>query len=181
MTLIAKKCAIKYDPPTLVVFYEIKDTGKLHRRSIPVRDVKKLLAKEKIVDKLLRESHHAKFLEPFSRKQLEKLVEMLLNPSSRIPVTNIDDGFDENPKFGSKPKISDNDIDFDSANLNKLDDNKLDEIKEQMNESFEQNNVKPDDPNWQYDVEVDFEEPTGHVGRIESGWDDDDEESDMEF
>ena len=78
-------------------------------------------------------------------------------------------------------------INIKEDNLNQLDDKKLNEVKKHMNSSFEQNQVKPGDQNWQYDIEVDFEnadEDSGalavaDIDGIESaGWD---EESDMEF
>ena len=73
-------------------------------------------------------------------------------------------------------------INLKEDNLNKLDDEKLNEVKKQMNSSFEHNQVKPGDSNWKYDIEVDFGSDLNDVGKIESaGWDDEDDDSDMEF
>ena len=46
-----------------------------------------------------------------------------------------------------------------------------------MSESFEQNRVKPGDPEWKYEIDVDFE--AGDGNKLESGWDS--EESELEF
>ena len=61
--------------------------------------------------------------------------------------------------------------------LNKLDDDSLNQVKEHMNESFEINHIKPSDSAWKYDVEVDFD----NNGKIESSAWDNDDDSDMEF
>ena len=60
--------------------------------------------------------------------------------------------------------------------LNKLDDVTLKRKKEIMDASFEKNRKKRDDPDFEYDVEVDFEQ-----GAIESCEWDSDKESDEEF
>ena len=59
MEFSPKKCCIKYEPPTLVLFYELKSTGKLHRRSIPIRDFNNGNNKG-VLESLLKESHHGK-------------------------------------------------------------------------------------------------------------------------
>ena len=71
----------------------------------------------------------------------------------------------------SSPRNSDQEDD-----LNKLDDYELDKRKADMDKDFEKNRVKPGDADFVYDKEVDFNE-----GKIESGWDDDEEYSDPEF
>ena len=65
-----------------------------------------------------------------------------------------------------------------TENLNKLDDEELEKVKEKMSVKFEENQVKPEDQDWKYDIEVDFDLDAGN--KIESGWDAS-EESDMEF
>lgn len=60
--------------------------------------------------------------------------------------------------------------------LNKLDDYELDKRKADMDKDFEKNRIRPEDEDFVYDKEVDFNE-----GRMESGWDDEDEYSDPDF
>lgn len=60
--------------------------------------------------------------------------------------------------------------------LNKLDDHELSRRKADMDKEFEKNRVRPGDEDFVYDKEVEFNE-----GKIESGWDEDDDYSDPDF
>lgn len=71
----------------------------------------------------------------------------------------------------SSPRSNNKDED-----LNKLDDYELDKRKADMDKDFEKNRVKPNDEDFVYDKEVDF-----NVGKMESGWDEEDEYSDPDF
>ena len=73
--------------------------------------------------------------------------------------------------FKSSPNNKDQEED-----LNKLDDYELDKRKADMDQDFEKNRIKPGDEDFVYDKEVDFNE-----GKMESGWDEDDEYSDPDF
>lgn len=60
--------------------------------------------------------------------------------------------------------------------LNKLDDNELAKKKKIMDELFEKNRRKPNDPEFVYDLEVDFPQD----GQIEScGWDEEEQEGEI--
>ena len=61
--------------------------------------------------------------------------------------------------------------------LNKLDDETLRAKKLAMDEIFQKNKLTPDDPNYVYDKEVNFDQGD----KIECDWDDDDEEDDDFF
>nr|CAB3229950.1 centrosomal protein of 19 kDa-like [Phallusia mammillata] len=55
-----------------------------------------------------------------------------------------------------------------NQDLNKLGEHEVDKAKRIMDEAFESNRIKPDDHDFQYDVQVDFDE----VAPVEaSGWD----------
>ena len=162
MEFSPKKCCIKYDPPTLVLFYEVKSSGKLHRRSIPIRS-NSSSNNEKILDNLLKESHHSKYLKEYKREQLQRLIKMLLEKESGLKI-------DLTEKKAP--------VDIEATDLNRLDDEKLNLVKDIMNESFENNQVKPGDVGWKYDVETEFDRNNGKIES--SGWDEGDE-SDMEF
>ena len=60
--------------------------------------------------------------------------------------------------------------------LNKLDDYELDKRKADMDKDFEKNRIRPGDVDFVYDKEVEF-----NGGKIESGWDDEDDYSDPDF
>ena len=172
LDIIPKKCCVKYDPPTLVLYYE---TSKniVRKRSIPIKDLP--LKEGNLILKDLYNSHHKSYLEKFRKEQIVRILNILIqnNDGIKISYQESDDTVDG--------------INIKEDNLNQLDDKKLNEVKKHMNSSFEQNQVKPGDQNWQYDIEVDFEnadEDSGalavaDIDGIESaGWD---EESDMEF
>ena len=61
--------------------------------------------------------------------------------------------------------------------LNKLSDSELEKHKAAMEVLFEANRKRPDDDGFVYDVEVDFNKE----GRMESGWDNEDNDEDDEF
>lgn len=58
--------------------------------------------------------------------------------------------------------------------MNKLTRKELDQKKLEMDVLFEANRVKPGDPNYQYDLAMDFEH-----GKVESGWDSNNSQSDF--
>lgn len=163
-----RKCGVKFDPPTLVVYYEVKSTGKLHKRSMPIRRLKKDSSIPDVVADLKESSSHGKYLENISHKQLENLLTMIqdkMNGNDPIQLK------DSTLQLKSSPNNSDQEED-----LNKLDDYELDKRKAEMDKDFEKNRIKPGDEDFVYDKEVEFNE-----GKMESGWDDDDEYSDPEF
>jgi len=160
-----KKCCVKFDPPTQVLFYEITKEKKIHRRSIPIKNLP--LKQGGQILKELFDSHHGKYIERFKKEQIIRVLNILIekNNGTSIKVNQ----FNDKETFG---------INMDEDNLNKLNDEKLNEVKKHMNSSFVENQVKPGDDNWEYDINVDFDDNI--AGGIESaGWDE--EESDMEF
>eukprot|EP00795_Rhopilema_esculentum_P006827 gene6827-12420_t len=108
----------------------------------------------------LNNTHHQKYLKTVPEKQLKRLLRKLHEKIySYGKATNL-----------VSPSNSDEDF-------NKLDDEELNKVKDKMSESFEQNRVKPGDPEWKYEIDVDFE--AGNGNKLESGWDS--EESELEF
>ncbi|KAL9970638.1 hypothetical protein ACROYT_G023048 [Oculina patagonica] len=163
----SRKCGVKFDPPTLVVYYEVNLTGKLHKRSMPIRKLTKDSSIPDVVDDLKKSSHHGKYLEDISNKQLENLLTMIQNKMKGIDPIQVKDSW-------TLPKSSPNKEQ--DEDLNKLDDYELDKRKADMDKDFEKNRIRPEDEDFVYDKEVDFNE-----GRMESGWDDEDEYSDPDF
>lgn len=169
LDITPKKCCVKYDPPTLVLYYEtLKDN--IRKRTIPIKSLP--LKEGNLILKDLYNSHHKSYLEKFRKEQIVRILNILIENNNGIKIVHHEN--DETVKG----------INIKEDNLNQLDDDKLNQVKKHMNSSFEQNQVKPGDQNWQYDIEVDFESADQDVGvadidGIESaGWD---EESDMEF
>lgn len=142
--------------------------GKLHKRSMPIRKLNKDSSIPDVVTDLKKSSNHGKYLEDISHKQLENLLTMIQNKmNGKDPIQLKDSAL----RLKSSPNNSDQEED-----LNKLDDYELDKRKADMDKDFEKNRIKPGDEDFVYDKEVEFNE-----GKIESGWDDDDEYSDPEF
>jgi len=202
MEIIPRKCCVRYDPPTLVLFYELKLSGKLHRRSIPLRDFHSQEDdEEKILNTLLDTPHHAKYIKEFNEDQVKRILKVLVDKNRGINI-NIQSSISNN---NSSNKNADDDnnnnntnninnnneneenvlpvlpvhIDLKSDDLNKLDDCDLQKVKDVMEETFAKNRLKPGDDGWKYDNEVDFGTPQGAIES--SAWDDDDDDSDMEF
>lgn len=159
-----RKCGVKFDPPTLVLYYEANLTGKLHKRSMPIRMLRKDSSISDAVEELRKSSRHGKYLERISVSQLEKLLTMIqkkmkgLDPlDSRDIAASVNSGHSE-------------------EDFNKLDDYELDKRKADMDKEFEMNRIRPGDKDFVYDKEVEF-----NGGKIESGWDEEDDYSDPDF
>ncbi|XP_001633900.2 centrosomal protein of 19 kDa [Nematostella vectensis] len=160
-----KKFGVKYEPPTLVLFYVDKATDKLHRRSIPVRKFDGDSSIQNTANELKKSSHHGKFIEGIPQKQIEKLLKLIQDKIK---------GLEPKPTpTENKPAAQ---VDPDK-NLNKLGDDELNKVKAAMDIDFEKNRIRPGDEDFEYDKEVDF----GDAGKIESGWDEEDDYSDPDF
>ena len=163
-----KKCGIRYDPPTLIVEYVIIATGKLHRRCMPLRGFTSKSDPASEAKKFKNSPKHGKYLHSISQEKLVRILNKAVKYlkgteaiSSTPQPLKLDDNF-----------FSDSDSDKD---LNKLNDAELQFEKSKMNKDFIQNQIKPGDPGYVYDKEVDF--GSGNLGDVECDWDDDDDES----
>ncbi|XP_068699706.1 centrosomal protein of 19 kDa-like isoform X1 [Montipora foliosa] len=146
-------CTERFSPP-----------GKLHKRSMPIRMLRKDSSISDAVEELRKSSRHGKYLEKISVSQLEKLLTMIqkkmkgLDPlDSREIAASVNSGHSE-------------------EDFNKLDDYELDKRKADMDKEFEMNRIRPGDKDFVYDKEVEF-----NGGKIESGWDEEDDYSDPDF
>ena len=150
-----RQCGVKFDPPALVLYYVINATGKVHRRSMPLRN----FSVKSNVDEMaanLKSGKHKRYLENIPTEQIQRLLSKI---KEQLPQKKDD--------ASSNMEVED---------LNKLSDNELNKKKAEMDEVFEEHRVKPGDEGFQYDVEVDFEN-----GKNVSGWDSDDDDSDPDF
>ncbi|KAG8173608.1 hypothetical protein JTE90_018901 [Oedothorax gibbosus] len=117
--------------------------------------------------------------------QIEKMLRLIQNDMKGM---DLDESLQDLEKeFAVDPDENLNDIDDDlekefavdpDENLNDIDDVRLKRKKEIMNLSFEKNRKKPGDPDFEYDVEVDFSQVAG----VESSmWDSEKDENDSEI
>ena len=179
MEITPKKCCVRYDPPALILFYEIKSSGKLHRRSIPLRDLNFEQTNEtEILDNLLKTQHHSKYLREFSLEQLKRLMKMLIEKNLGLNINLTPEENNNKADAVNDKKETVATIDIEKSDLNKLADEDLNIVKNEMDQTFTKNQVKPGDAGWMYDNEVNF--ATNHGGIESSAWDDEDD-SDMEF
>ncbi|XP_071478957.1 centrosomal protein of 19 kDa-like [Diadema antillarum] len=166
MALMPKKCGIRVDPPTLIVTYIEERSGKKRQRSLPLRKFNKHSNIKSTIEELSSNPKHRELIQQISPRQLEKLLRVI---QERQGGMRLDDALN---KIGA-----DMGIDPDE-NLNKLDDRALKEKKAIMDETFEKNRRKPGDPDFQYEVEVDFDKDGPPIES--SGWDSE-EDSDPMF
>ncbi|XP_022098708.1 centrosomal protein of 19 kDa-like [Acanthaster planci] len=153
-TITPKKCAIRVNPPTLVLTYTDKATGKDRQRSMPLRNFTKRSGVERFVKELKSNPRHKKYLENVSALQMEKLLRIIKERLSGLSM-------EESLVKVEKELAVDPEED-----LNKVDDDTLKKKKSIMDETFEKNRKKPGEDGFKYDVDVDF------GGGIESsGWD----------
>jgi len=159
-----QRCGIRFNPPSVVVIYTTKDGGgtKVHRRTMPLRNFTKQSGVARAAEELKSNSRHQAFLEKVPTVQLEKLITMIrdkLNGVSREDIMK---------------KVKTLDTIDPEEDLNKVDETTLKFKKAIMEQTFSKNSKTPADPNFKYDIEIDFD-----VGPLETcDWD---KESDSGF
>ncbi|KAG7487419.1 hypothetical protein MATL_G00023250 [Megalops atlanticus] len=160
MEFVAKRCGVKFKPPSIVLIYEDKDTKKLRQRIMPVRNFSQHSDCCQAAERLKNNARHRAYLEGVSLGQLERLHTVLRD---RLRGRTLEQS------LASLRLDPDED-------LNKLGDEELARKKAQMDELFERNRKRKDDLDFVYDLEVEFPEADD---RETCSWDED--ESDDEF
>jgi centrosomal protein CEP19 len=158
-----KKCGIKYDPPSIILDYIVLKSGKMRRRTMPLRNFSKWSSVEQCANDFCGNPRHKNYLENLPQIQLLKMIQLIHDKLNGI---SLQDSLKKNEKL--------NKVDL-NEDLNKVDDDVLKRKKAIMNKSFEKNQKKPGDPDFTYDVEVEF--PDGTVETC--GWDSGDENSEF--
>ncbi|XP_028924161.1 centrosomal protein of 19 kDa [Ornithorhynchus anatinus] len=160
----AKKCGIRFQPPAIILIYEAEATSKVRQRIMPVRNFSKYSDSRRAAEQLKNNVRHKEYLENVSLRQLEKLFGYLRGHLWGRTVAQTT----ERPRREATVDPEED--------LNKLDDKELAQRKSIMDELFEKNRLKKDDPNFVYDVEIEFPQD----GQLQScGWDA--ESADEEF
>lgn len=163
-TIQILKCGLRFDSPALLLSYKDWKTGKTRQRSMPLRNFNKHSGVDKFVEDLAANPRHSRFIRLIAPPQLQRLLTILKDKLSGLSIE------------ASVARNNQMDTIDPNENLNKADDETLKRKKLQMDTSFEKNRKKPGDPDFQYNVEVDFE-----ANAIEtSGWDSEDD-SDVDF
>uniref|UniRef100_A0A8C8DP78 Centrosomal protein of 19 kDa n=1 Tax=Oryzias sinensis TaxID=183150 RepID=A0A8C8DP78_9TELE len=155
MRFEAKRCGVRFNPPSIVLVYVNTETKKLRKRVIPIRNFTKLSDCCMAAEQLKEHPRHRDYLDAVSLGQLEKL-HILLQDHLR--------------GLSLKHSLSTFHLDPDE-DLNKLDDKELARKKAQMDREFERNRKHKDDPGFVYDLEVDFEK----APQEDCSWDESDD------
>ena len=159
-----KKCGVKFDPPAIVITYTDNRSNKIRRRTMPLRDFTKSSHVEQAAKDLRANPRHEKYVVQIPKAQLSRLVTIIRDKLNGMSLEASLARNDEMDKLDPE------------ENLNAVDEETLQRKKEVMEKTYEKNKVTPEDPNFKYDVAVEFDEDNV----IESGWDSGDG-SDMEF
>ncbi|XP_028855637.1 centrosomal protein of 19 kDa [Denticeps clupeoides] len=162
MSCAAKRCGVIFRPPSVVLIYEDKDTNKMRRRIMPVRNFSQFSDCGKAAERLKHNVRHKDYLEDVSVAQLERLHTLLRDHLMGISL--------EQSLAAQRTQ------DPNEEDLNKLGDEELACRKAQMDELFERNRKRKGDPDFVYDLEVDFPD---QAKRETCSWDE--EESDDGF
>ncbi|CAD5122698.1 unnamed protein product [Dimorphilus gyrociliatus] len=137
-----KKIGFNIEPPALILIYT--EQGKSRKRMMPLRNFTKRTGINRVVEELKgRHYHH---LANVSEPQLAKLLTVLQDRMNGLSLKS------SLEKRGSMDRL---DPDED---LNQVDQETLTLKKKIMEKTFEENSRKPGDPDYNYDVEVDFDE-----------------------
>uniref|UniRef100_G3TPU1 Centrosomal protein of 19 kDa n=1 Tax=Loxodonta africana TaxID=9785 RepID=G3TPU1_LOXAF len=144
MMCTAKKCGIRFKPPAIILIYEGEVKGKSRQRIMPVRNFSKFSGLQQRAEQLKNNPRHKSYLEQVSLRQLEKLFTFLR-------------GYLQGQSLAEMMEQVQRERTIDpEEDLNKLDDKELAKRKSVMDELFEKNQKKKDDPDFVYDVEVEF-------------------------
>ncbi|XP_076453662.1 centrosomal protein of 19 kDa-like [Babylonia areolata] len=164
-TLQLLKCGVRFDPPTLVMTYKDWKSSKMRRRSMPLRSFNKNSNVQSTIQELQENKRHGRYVQLMSEAQLYRLLTIVKDKLSGL---SLEASIARNNEIDTvKP----------DEDLNKVDPETLVRKKLRMDSSFEKNRKRPGDPDFEYNIEVDFET----VEKIEtSGWDSGDD-SDPDF
>ncbi|XP_028609645.1 centrosomal protein of 19 kDa [Grammomys surdaster] len=144
MKYIAKKCGVRFQPPAMILIYENETEGKSRQRIMPVRNFSKFSDCTRAAEQLKNNPRHRSYLEQVSLKQLEKLFVFLRGSLQGQSLTETMEQIRRETTIDPE------------EDLNKLDDKELAKKKSIMDELFEKNQKRKDDPSFVYDVEVEF-------------------------
>jgi len=156
------KIGVKVDPPTLIVTYTDKSTYKYRYRSMPVRNFRKNSNVRDTAEEIKKNQRHRNLLSNVSLVKLEKNLLIIQN-------------YMNGHSLKESIEKANNEMTIDPNNdLNKVEPSEVVKAKRIMNDKFEKVQIKPEDENFQYDVQVDF----GGSALKTSVWDSSDEDDD---
>ena len=126
-----KRLGLKFDPPTIVLEYLVPSTGKLYHHRMKVRNLTASSNLSAILEHL-KQRHALYFNNKIADDQIIGLLRRLQD--------------------SVKPSV-----DYETLNLNKLTPEEVQKHKDKMDVLFRQNQMKPGDPGFVYDVQRNFD------------------------
>ncbi|XP_032925189.1 centrosomal protein of 19 kDa [Catharus ustulatus] len=144
MTFSAQKCGICFQPPSIILIYRDNSQDKTRQRIMPVRNFSKFSDCSRAAEQLKNNPRHKPYLEGVSLRQLQKLYSLL---RGHLQGQSLAESLQ---KFQQEETIDP------EEDMNKLDDKELAKRKSIMDELFEKNRKKKDDPDFVYNIEVEF-------------------------
>ncbi|NXU44016.1 CEP19 protein, partial [Drymodes brunneopygia] len=156
MNFRAQKCGICFHPPSIILIYRDNSQDKTRQRIMPVRNFSRFSDCGLAAEQLKNNPRHRAYLEGVPLRQLQKLYTLL---RGHLAGQSLAESLEE---FQKEETIDP------EEDMNKLDDRELARRKSIMDELFEKNRKKKGDPDFEYNVEVDFPQDE----QLEScGWD----------
>ena len=177
----AKRYAVKYNPATIVLEYETP-THEKRLRSVKVQGLDESSDVEMLTEKVIRSFPRNLDRKSVSVKQVQRLVEKLIQAAdlsgNSVSKSKPEEASREPPITGRRPVRSSTEsfgMSVDSiadaeTDLNKLSVEELNDVKAAMDIRFKKNLITKENPEFQYDVQVDFNPDE------DNDWDDSDED-----
>ena len=151
-----KSCGVKFKPLSLVIGYVDISTNKLRCRRIPMRNFKQNTDTNLYSEQLKANQRHKGLLKDVPLIQIEK---MLLIMQAHLKGKNVDEAVE----------LAEAELTIDpDKDLCKLDEDQVEKAKRIMDQSFNEKQVKSTDPEFKYEVEVDFDNPDLSCGSWDS-------------
>ncbi|XP_036608795.1 centrosomal protein of 19 kDa-like [Trichosurus vulpecula] len=144
MVYTAKKCGIRFQPPVIIMIYQGEAKGKNCQHIMPVQNFSKFSDCSRAAEQLKYNPRHKVYLEGVSLQQLEKLFTFL---KGFLRGQTLDQTMEQIQRETTINPEED---------PNKLDDKELAKRKSTMDELFKKNQKKKDDPDFVYDIEIEF-------------------------
>ncbi|XP_064291744.1 centrosomal protein of 19 kDa [Passer domesticus] len=144
MPFSAQKCGICFQPPSIILIYRDNSQDKTRQRIMPVRNFSRFSDCSRAAEQLKNNPRHKAYLEGVSLHQLQKLYSLLRGHLEGHSLSESLERFHQEETIDPE------------EDMNKLDDKELAKRKSIMDKVFEKNRKKKDDPDFVYNVEVDF-------------------------
>jgi hypothetical protein len=185
---LPKRFAINYELKIIVLEYMVRSTGKLHHHKMKLLRVTADSDIDEMYDYLV--SRHSMYIskEKVAKTQITSLIQRLKDwlfkdkensgaqqftegsALSKVSVPEVKQKVEEEAGWGDGwgEEEQEEEVDYNTHDLNKLDTLQLNKVKSNMDVEFHKNRITPDHPEYKHDVRKDFDEEA----QLEGSWDD---------